>query len=97
MDYTIFDVGGINFGEQLSDAAATFILDAGHVPSDYLGDGLIPEASQKFRGLVSSFDMFVSVTYGGPAVLHTEEPGQHPHIRSVLQDIAPTWFPPPTP
>jgi pimeloyl-ACP methyl ester carboxylesterase len=97
VDYTIFDVGGVNFGEQLSSAAETFILDAGHVPSDYPGDGLIPVADQKFQSLVSSFEMFVSYTVSGVAVLHTEEPAQHADIRSALQDIAPTWFPAPAP
>lgn len=93
VNYTIFDFAGINLGEQLSNAAAEYILDAGKTPADYPGDGLIPVANQKFSGLFSLHSGFFTTIYGGSPVLHAEEPEQYNHISDALHKIAPTWFP----
>lgn len=90
--YKVFDVSGINFGEQLSDAAAEFILDPGHASTDYPGDGLIPAAGQLYSTLFTPSTPFYT-NIRGDEVLHTEEPARADDLQEALRSIKRTWFP----
>ncbi len=96
VNYTVFDEEGGDLGEQLSEAARVFILDAGKKSTDYLGDGLIPVADQKYSGLFNPpRSFFTSETHRRDTVLHIEEPKQSAHIMDSLQKLDPIWFPKP--
>jgi hypothetical protein len=104
--YTVFDEAGTaNPFDQLSVAAATYILGPNNTPASFPGDGLIPAGDQVFTQL-AGFPVSSSATQSNtinrlivtdPEVVHEGAPSRTDDMLAQLRLLAPGWFSPTNP
>jgi hypothetical protein len=104
--YTVFDEAGVaNPFDQLSDAAAIYLLGPDHTPAEFPGDGLIPAGDQVFTQL-PGFPIPLSaiqpntihrLIVTNPETVHDGAPSRTDDLLLQLRLLAPGWFSPNNP
>jgi hypothetical protein len=104
--YTVLDEAGTtNPFDQLSSAAAAYILGPGNIPASFPGDGLIPAGNQVFTQLpgfpISSSGFHPNtinrLIVKNPEVVHDGAPSRTDDLLLQLRLLAPGWFSPTSP
>ena len=104
--YTVLDEAGTaNPFDQLSNAAAAYLLGPGNTPASYPGDGLIPAGNQVFTQLpgfpispdASHPNTINRLIVRNPEVVHDGAPSRTDDLLFQLRLLAPGWFPPTNP
>jgi PGAP1-like protein len=92
-DYSIFQRGGIDWCDQLSDQAEISILGTDQDASLFSGDGIVPENSQRYSNIEGFPSMVLPISdeFINMNVKHIEEPGRDDDIFNSLNVLVDWW------
>ncbi|MGH8526383.1 MAG: esterase/lipase family protein, partial [Gammaproteobacteria bacterium] len=93
--YSVFDRRDLSdICVQLTTAAEQTIVGSGHTADDYPGDGMVPEASQRYFN-IPRFPAPLANRFsrqGRSFTVHTKEPEQSTDIDAILTDMMGAWW-----